>query len=858
MEIQDIDLKELIERETGNKFNRQGYIACPFHGEKTPSLSVKFFPDKNKEKFKCFGCNEVGDAIDFVMKIKGLDYIQAREYLGLSVEKSRKEEMIEKVKSYIEWELTKFKVGQDLLGLFPFVNDKNEIQYFKAKFKDNDGKKNLSYYHIENDKVVNKRGVDELPYNLYNVVQGAKDEKVIIICEGEKDANTINSLLKNHNYVATSVKGCKDLSMLENERIYVCSDTGKAGEEYKWHIYTELFKSSTEFRFINLPGIKSLGDNKDVTDWLDAGHTKQDLLNAFNRSLDLKSKYELQQDSKGIYKYIAKEKDDEVIFKKKYITDFRIVEATRVKFINEDEEGIKLVLKSSKGELISRQGLSTVFNDLKSFNNFLSSVDLTMLCRSDDIPFIKMWVNKYFALETEEVYNGVQFKVKDNEVVFITNGGAIGKDKAYTNIKSDDRNSINLVSESLTAKELREIKNHIFKYATPEKTISILGTIINNLTVAQCKILKIKLHHLLVIGEAGSGKSTILENVIAPILNYPANEIKSLGLATNFSLIKDLSDGNYSMIYEEHKPSRWERYKISKISEILRNLYDGSTVARGDKALKSKNFYLNRPIIIAGEESYHNNEKALIDRSCIIYTSKNERTKEHTEEMKWIIDNEALLNKFGKDLIDTVLSITPEEYKHIREKVRENIKDLKDRPLNTALNIAMGIEIFNILLKKHNIKIVSGHIEHIIQNIKMEVLEGGEEAHSVVEQMLVLYNDMIDDGRAIGSDNVVKYRDDGIFIKTTEMLNQIREHINRVGAEIIPLGAKDFKKQAKRAGYLLGTSDKVIKIELKTVRFDTYCTEKLRVLKVNAIIPPELEEVTDNVFPFDKNTKKVT
>jgi energy-coupling factor transporter ATP-binding protein EcfA2 len=851
VEIQDIDLKELIERETGNRFNRQGYIECPFHKEKTPSLSIKFFPDKNKEKFKCFGCDEAGDAIDFITKLKGLDYIQAREYLGLSVEKSPKEEMIEKVKNYIEWEQTKFREDQELLGLFTFVNDKNEIVYFKAKFKDKDGKKNLSYYHIENDKVVNKRGSDELPYNLYNIVQGAKDKKVIIICEGEKDANTINSMLKNHDFVATSVKGCKDLSILESEKIYVCSDTGEAGEQYKWHIYTELFKTSKEFKFINLPGIKSLGDNKDVTDWLDAGHTKQELLNAFNRSLDLKSKFELQQDSKGIYKYVAKEKDDDIIYKKKYLTDFRLLEATRIKFIDEDQEGVKLVLKSATGDTIKKQGIATVFDDVRTFKNFLGTMDLAFKSRVEELTDLKTWINKFFALETEEVYNGVQFKVKDNEVIFITNDGATGKDKIYSSIKSDDRNNVILSKDSLTTNELREIKKHIFKYATPEKTISILGTIINNLTVAQCKILKIKLHHLLVIGEAGSGKSTILENVIAPILNYPSNEIKSLGLATNFSLIKDLSDGNYSMIYEEHKPSRWDRYKISKISEILRNLYDGSTVARGDKALKSKNFYLNRPIIIAGEESYHNNEKALIDRSCIIYTSKNERTNEHTEEMKWIIDNEALLNKFGKDLIDTVLSITPEEYKQLREKVRESIKDLKDRPLNTALNIAMGIEIFNILLKKHNIKIVSGHIEHIIQNIKMEVLEGGEEAHSVVEQMITLYNDMIDDGRALGADNVVKYRGDGLFIKTTEMLNQIREHINRVGADIIPLSAKDFRKQAKKAGYISGVADKVLKIELKTVRFDTYNTEKLRTLNVNAIIPPELEEVTDNVFPFN-------
>ena len=49
--LENIDLKSLIENETGEKFNREGFNKCPFHNEKTPSLSVRFFPDKNKYKF---------------------------------------------------------------------------------------------------------------------------------------------------------------------------------------------------------------------------------------------------------------------------------------------------------------------------------------------------------------------------------------------------------------------------------------------------------------------------------------------------------------------------------------------------------------------------------------------------------------------------------------------------------------------------------------------------------------------------------------------------------------------------------------------------------------------------------------
>ena len=42
--------------------NYQGL--CPFHSEKTPSLTV--FP--NTETFHCFGCGAGGDVISFVMR----------------------------------------------------------------------------------------------------------------------------------------------------------------------------------------------------------------------------------------------------------------------------------------------------------------------------------------------------------------------------------------------------------------------------------------------------------------------------------------------------------------------------------------------------------------------------------------------------------------------------------------------------------------------------------------------------------------------------------------------------------------------------------------------------------------------
>lgn len=862
-ELQSIDLKQLIENETGHRFTRDNKICCPFHSEKSPSFSVRFNSDNNKWQWKCFGgCNTSGDAIDFIMQYKGMDYKAAREYLGMENKKSNKEIEIEKVKGFInrQIEKTEFKKGYKLKGLFTFVNEKNEVVYYKAKFIQPDGKKCSSYYHLEGDKVVNSRGTDEIPYNLYNVLEGLKVGKTLIIVEGEKDANTINSLFKNNKYVATSLKGVKDFSVLKGlySWTYVIKDTGEAGEQYGQTICEELNPPLIDdehdrpaFKFINLPGLKALGDNKDVTDWIEAGHDKEDLLKAFKRSLDINSRYDLQQDFRGIYKQVTNKNGAWI---KIYLTDFNLLEAKRMRYVDDDTEGVKLVLKSCTGEIIEKIGPSTVFDDVKSFKNFLGTLDLAFKGKIDDLTELKSWINMYWAIENEELHQGIKFIKQDNKIKLITNEGAITSNGIDYSIKADKKNDIEILNNDfITKDELNELKKRIFRFAASDKTIPIIGTVINNLAVLHNQELKNKMHHLLIVGESESGKSTILSNVIATILNYPAKDIKSIGLISNFGLIRNLSTGNYTSLYDEFKPSSLDRYKIQKLSESLRNLYDRTTITRGDKSFKNKDFQLTRPIIVAGEESYPNGEKALIDRSCIIYLSKRERTEKNTEAMMWLIKNESLLRKLGRSLIDIVINMTVEEYAGIRETVQVNLNGLNNRPLNTAINIASGIEIFNLLLAKHGFKAFEGYEQYIIKNIKEEVLEGGEETKSIVERMLLLYNQMLEDGRA-GLTEVVKTQGDGLFIKTSEMINEIFDFVNKTGsAEVIPLKLKDFKKQAMKAGYLIGTgtSSKVIFVNKKSVRYDIYSVERMKELNIPAIIEPDFMKEAN----IDKNGK---
>lgn len=66
----------------GLRPNRKGFICCPFHKEKTPSMKIY---DKS---YHCFGCGESGDVFSFVQKYQNIDFKDAFRTLGGGYESS--------------------------------------------------------------------------------------------------------------------------------------------------------------------------------------------------------------------------------------------------------------------------------------------------------------------------------------------------------------------------------------------------------------------------------------------------------------------------------------------------------------------------------------------------------------------------------------------------------------------------------------------------------------------------------------------------------------------------------------------------------------------------------------------------
>ena len=77
-----VDIVDVIEARMTLKKTGKNYSGlCPFHDEKTPSFSVS--PDK--QFYHCFGCQESGTALTFIMNYDRLEFVEAVESLAQSL-----------------------------------------------------------------------------------------------------------------------------------------------------------------------------------------------------------------------------------------------------------------------------------------------------------------------------------------------------------------------------------------------------------------------------------------------------------------------------------------------------------------------------------------------------------------------------------------------------------------------------------------------------------------------------------------------------------------------------------------------------------------------------------------------------
>lgn len=65
----------------GLKLNRAYKCVCPFHKEKTASLSIS----PQKQIWKCFGCGKGGDSISLVSELLNINALEAAKSINYTL-----------------------------------------------------------------------------------------------------------------------------------------------------------------------------------------------------------------------------------------------------------------------------------------------------------------------------------------------------------------------------------------------------------------------------------------------------------------------------------------------------------------------------------------------------------------------------------------------------------------------------------------------------------------------------------------------------------------------------------------------------------------------------------------------------
>ena len=94
----------------GIKINRRGMCSCPFHNDKNPSMKIDA---KIGGGFYCFGCQEAGDVIDLVAKLRGVGKYEAAKILAGDFDISYEDSCGKSVTEISEEEKERIKKRQD-------------------------------------------------------------------------------------------------------------------------------------------------------------------------------------------------------------------------------------------------------------------------------------------------------------------------------------------------------------------------------------------------------------------------------------------------------------------------------------------------------------------------------------------------------------------------------------------------------------------------------------------------------------------------------------------------------------------------------------------------------------------------
>ncbi|RRA49006.1 CHC2 zinc finger domain-containing protein [Acidipila sp. EB88] len=245
-------------------------VVCPYHADRNPSCSVDF----DKQRFNCFGCEAKGTLKTLVLKLGDYDTVEYAKRVGGLTGKTI-------VPRVADSRATGEHVYMDRKG-YPkkrILRMPNDLKTGDKVFKQ--------------QSRMSKRWVDGGgPKMLYGLERF--DFASYVVCvEGEKDADTVNHLelsINGQMACATTSGGAQSwedhfAAELQGKTVVLMPDADEAGANYRDEIAASLDTRSIPYKVVDFAphGVK------DVTEYLESGRSKDDLLGLITAALGIEA-----------------------------------------------------------------------------------------------------------------------------------------------------------------------------------------------------------------------------------------------------------------------------------------------------------------------------------------------------------------------------------------------------------------------------------------------------------------------------------------------------------------------------------------------------------------------------------------
>ena len=244
----------------GQRFSasREVQVHCPFHNDRTPSLSI----NTEKGVWKCFaGCGE-GGLIAFETKFSSCDEQQARDNIAEILDAKNLFTKAQKPEAIYQY--------HDATGNLVF--EKQRFPGKKFVQRKPNGKGGWDY----------KLGEGKRPlYHLTEVLVANE----IFICEGEKDADNVRALWPNGREAGVFVAATTNFdgagkwrdeysAYFKGKKVLILPDNDEPGEKHALKVAESVYPYALGVKIVRLPG---LADKGDVSDYL-KNHSADDLI----------------------------------------------------------------------------------------------------------------------------------------------------------------------------------------------------------------------------------------------------------------------------------------------------------------------------------------------------------------------------------------------------------------------------------------------------------------------------------------------------------------------------------------------------------------------------------------------------